>query len=210
MKFLQQHIRKTHETKALKKIQLLKKMESLQTTISIQRNKLTSSLIKLKNKEFKEIQLCRCKGFCVITHSKHNYYKSKAGEICEKLTNLNTKQELHVTSNHDQLETVKTRFECAMCDKKFQRRRELKMHKKKIHMIPKISKSIDQIPRSYNDELKCERTMDKINSEDEVNDESEVESNTTEFLTQNSSLTCSEEGESSLESENSVEEEIEF
>ena len=85
---------KEEELKVLKQEKhvriLLQKVEKLQEEILCQRNSLTSSLLKLKEKEFKSEQICRCKGFCKITHLKHNYFKSKADELCGKMQKISS------------------------------------------------------------------------------------------------------------------------
>ena len=86
------------------------------------------------------MQLCRCKGFCVITHSKHNYFKSKAGEICEKLDSLKAEQELHVPLDHDKSRAEKKRFKCDFCDESYTKKNDLNKHKKSSHTKPQIEK----------------------------------------------------------------------
>ena len=77
------------------KMQILQKVEELQRQILCQRSSLTSSLLKLKEKEFKSRQSCSCKGFCKITHLKHNYFKSKADELCDRMNKISKENKEH-------------------------------------------------------------------------------------------------------------------
>jgi hypothetical protein len=49
------------------------------------RMNLKSSILKMKEKELKENVFCKCKSFCRIFHSKHNWQKNPSEEFESKL-----------------------------------------------------------------------------------------------------------------------------
>ena len=46
-------------------------------------------MFKLKNEELKRRETCSSRGFCIITHTKHNYVKLKSEEFLNKIKNFN-------------------------------------------------------------------------------------------------------------------------
>ena len=72
------HMKREHENKLFKKVEFLKKTQSLQETISKQKSKLISSILKLKNEEFIKKPKCNCRGFCFIDHKRYNFQKCEA------------------------------------------------------------------------------------------------------------------------------------
>ena len=81
---LQNHIDNVHVKTEARKI-LLTKMKKLEADLIIQRTEMTSSLLRLRQKEILDNERCRCVGFCHINHRKHNFYKSKVNEILVKI-----------------------------------------------------------------------------------------------------------------------------
>ena len=103
---------------------LLEKVEKMQEKILRQRNALTSSLLKLKEKEFKSKQTCRCKGFCKITHLKHNYFKSEADELCEKMNKVSK----DIKEQIQNLGTLSKCLICSLCAQNFPKKDHIKKH----------------------------------------------------------------------------------
>ena len=87
-------MKKQHENKFLKKVELLQKMKSLQETISKQKDNLMASILKLKTKEFNQNPKCSCRGFCFIDHKKYNFHKCAADEIFKKIEQLSNDSEI--------------------------------------------------------------------------------------------------------------------
>ena len=123
----------THNRQLLDRIAILEKMESLHKNLARQRTELTSSILYLKKQEFEEFLTCSCIGFCVITHTKHNFYKSKADKVCAKLKSLSTSSNIHIENPHDHLGAYSKYFTCNTCEVKFRRQRDLKKHNKSDH-----------------------------------------------------------------------------
>ena len=85
---LQNHIDNVHVKTEARTI-LLTKMRKLEADLIIQRNEMTSSLLRLRQKEILDNERCRCVGFCHINHRKHNFYKSKVNDILVKIKENN-------------------------------------------------------------------------------------------------------------------------
>ena len=111
------HMKKEHENKLLKKVELLKKTQSLQETISKQKGKLISSILKLKNKEFIKKPKCNCRGFCLIDHKRYNFQKCEADEIFKKIEQLSNDNEINNCSQH--LPNSSLLLDCDDCEKTF-------------------------------------------------------------------------------------------
>ena len=111
----------------------MEKIESLQMINSKQRSSLSDSVLELKKKEFEARQTCRCIGFCNITHLKHNYYRSIADQICEKMKNLTSDSEAHLRNPHSNLGANKKCYKCSLCEKEFTRQGSMKKHRKVVH-----------------------------------------------------------------------------
>ena len=60
------------------------KADLLERTIFQQKLILSSSIMKLKDKEFMEKQSCNCRRICRIHHSKHNWKKLKMSDLLLK------------------------------------------------------------------------------------------------------------------------------
>merc|ERR1719233_950320 len=85
-KDLKDHIKNEHYKNAAR-ISLQTKLRKLEIDLSKQRMHLTSSLLKLKEKEILNKDCCSCVGFCHINHRKHNFFKSTVEDIFDKLKN---------------------------------------------------------------------------------------------------------------------------
>ena len=72
------------------------KLLEIKSTVAELKSGLLYSLCRLRDKENRNKESCRCIGFCVITHTKHNWEKSPSEEIMFKLRQLNNE---HVEEN---------------------------------------------------------------------------------------------------------------
>ena len=139
---LEKHKSSKHEERSDVKIKLLIKLNSLEKKLSDQKQNLTTSLLKLKKKEVKESQKCRCKRLhlhCRIFHQKHNFLKSKSEELFLKMKNINKDVVILVESekvkiNSDVFGGAREKsYSCKLCDKRFSKQGDLKRHKKRDH-----------------------------------------------------------------------------
>ena len=84
-----EHIRSVHEGANLKKIFDLKLQErNLEKKIDNQKLRLTSTIFKLREREYLEKDSCNCKRFCRIFHQKHNWKKSPSHVLIARLDHL--------------------------------------------------------------------------------------------------------------------------
>ena len=81
---LDSHIRRKHEISSEKRI-LEETLKEMTSKIYEQKFKLTSSLLKLREKENLEKQTCKCKNYCRIYHYKHNWRRSISDVIISKM-----------------------------------------------------------------------------------------------------------------------------
>ena len=77
------HVRRTHEVATWKL-----KLVEMETENSQLKYRLSLDLFKLKELELKAEESCSCRGFCHITHSKHNWTKSISNGIFIQMENL--------------------------------------------------------------------------------------------------------------------------
>ena len=140
------------------KMQFFQKIKELDRQISCQRSSLISSLLKLKEKDFKSKQTCSCKGFCKITHLKHNYFKSKADELCEKMQKISIKNEKHL--HH--LGALNKCFKCGFCDENSTKKSHLKKSKKSAHtkqQTEKLTNDLSSKPKKIKSKnIKIQKT----------------------------------------------------
>ena len=113
--YLKNHIGTVHGGSLAKKIWTLK-VTQLEQSISSQKLKLASDILKLKENEDNENKLCTCKSFCRIVHQKHNWKKSFSKEIFNKFKDLDKA------------------YSCNFCDNTFQNVDCLKLHMRSIHL----------------------------------------------------------------------------
>ena len=113
---LKSHKENTHGKLLEKKVWKLKLIQ-LERSISSEKLKITSDLLKLKESEYCESKMlgCRCKSYCRILHSKHNWKKSTSQEIWTKLEKLNLA------------------YSCEKCDETFPNVDCLNLHEKTSH-----------------------------------------------------------------------------
>ena len=116
---LKMHSLKIHETVAWKT-----KLLGMETQVSGLRFQISSKLFRMQELEHKKKQSCRCKGVCIINHSKHNWTKSSSNGIVCRMMSLNigvtdgVKMDMH---------------ECVMCEHKFHKVDEFVMHIQNNH-----------------------------------------------------------------------------
>jgi hypothetical protein len=125
---LSMHVKLSHL-----KSDLRSKISSLEVHISQQKVLLTSSIFKLKMKENKERQFCKCKTFCRITHQKHNFIKSKSDEFFSRLSLVSS--DLNMLNNVDAFGFGARRkhYTCNKCEAVFHRQDQMKKHMKHEH-----------------------------------------------------------------------------
>ena len=81
---LKVHVRKTHQIATWKS-----KLMEMETENSQLKYRLSLDLFRMKEHELKARKSCSCRGFCPITHSKHNWTKSHCDEIFINMEKLN-------------------------------------------------------------------------------------------------------------------------
>ena len=132
---LKAHKRSLQEEKVSLKIDLMNTVIELERKISEQKLKCTSSLFELKSKEIEEIQTCRCKSYCTITHVKHNYMKSKSDGLFSKLSILSSNLEPSKEAKACNFGARRKQYTCNQCDEVFNKQGQLKKHKKSEHRV---------------------------------------------------------------------------
>ena len=100
------HMRNMHEL-VLLKLRLLE----IETHNSKLKHKLYSDLFRIKELEMKGRDSCSCRGFCAITHSKHNWTKSLCDELLGKMEKSNS---AGVSVDMHQCKTCEQMFSCPM------------------------------------------------------------------------------------------------
>jgi hypothetical protein len=119
LKELKQHTKETHAKTLHKKNYLMRKLSDLEQNVSQQKIDITSSVFKLKNKEMKKRDTCSCRGYCIITHTKHNFVKSRSEELLLKIKSLNAQIENCTTSKSGDHGAIRKRYTCNQCEKDF-------------------------------------------------------------------------------------------
>ena len=84
---LKMHERKIHEVVVWKS-----KLLAMETEVSRLKSCLFSDLYSLKEIKIRKQQTCSCKGFCVITHSKHNWVQLSSEKIMKNLKKVGVQQ----------------------------------------------------------------------------------------------------------------------
>ena len=85
---LKKHKQSDHESSE-KTLLLNLKLSELESKLSEQKQILLTNIMCLKEKEFKEKQLCSCRGWCGINHEKHNWRPSQSEIILSTLKSMN-------------------------------------------------------------------------------------------------------------------------
>ena len=98
--------------------------------ISTQMLKLSSDLLKLKEKEISDAIWCKCKAYCRVYHHKHNWRSSFSQKLIEKL---------------DTLISDETRYSWKNCDKTFLSVVDIRKHDQYDHRKPKFTEEEDQV-----------------------------------------------------------------
>ena len=96
---------------------LKNKLGFMRRKVQEQKTNLKQSLYGLKLKEEASKNLCSCRGFCGITHSKHNWRKSKSEDL---LCKLNFMERI---------------IECDACNYEFETFSELERHVMNAHLL---------------------------------------------------------------------------
>ena len=110
-KELKIHIDTDHKQNVVRSF-LQTKLRILEIDLSNQRTKLTSSLLKLREKEILDNERCSCIGFCHINHRKHNFYKSKAKDVLDHLAKVQAAETMvdgQTLKNKENTAGIKTR-----------------------------------------------------------------------------------------------------
>ena len=110
------HIECKHSESSAKEVikWKLKELE-LERNLFLDKLKLTSALIKLKENEICKEKTCKCRGFCRIHHHKHNWVKSKSKEFHLKFSSLTEE------------------FRCDICGNNFESKVDLEKHTETNH-----------------------------------------------------------------------------
>ena len=124
---LEKHQQK-HEEKKDEKMLLLAKINKIGKELCEQKIKFSTSVLRLKEKESKSSQRCKCKGFCRIHHNRYNYIKRESDDLVSKFTKICHDEYLPLIVG-----TMKMDFPCALCDYKFFTQEEVKTHIKREH-----------------------------------------------------------------------------
>ena len=105
----------------------------MEKKISDQKSNFTSSVFQLKIKEIKESQSCSCRGYCNISHKKHNFVKSRSEEL---FLNMKSFSECHDILSHTESiadHIIKKRYTCNQCGNEFSKQGDLKRHYRSEH-----------------------------------------------------------------------------
>ena len=124
---LSSHMTSMHGVVAEKEI-LKAQLTKIEIANADEKLKLTSTLIELKEKETKERNICRCKGFCHINHNRHNWQKSKSARLFSVFLNLKTE----LTG------TLKKNYPCDDCKETFVIEEALKLHVRTCHKTSSV------------------------------------------------------------------------
>lgn len=103
------HLQNNHEDLKTK-MKILK--AELESKLNLQRMKIASDILLIKEKEHSESEICTCRSYCRIFHKKHNWKRSASQNIVKKLKNL---------------------YSCNLCDKTFLDVANLNLHMRTIH-----------------------------------------------------------------------------
>ena len=125
---LEKHKRTHHEHLNEKKL-LKANQKVLEMQICQQKLELTSKLFALKQKEVINNQMCKCRGNCLIKHSKFNWNKSPCEDIHAKLKECST-QIKTLTG------TKPKGYPCKECDERYVELQELRKHMNIRHKTP--------------------------------------------------------------------------
>ena len=109
---------------------LKNKLQFMKRKVQEQKTCLKKSVYGMKLKEEASKNLCSCRGFCGITHSKHNWKKSKSEDFLCKLSFM---------------ETI---IECDTCSYEFETFNELEIHVTNVHLASVRTSSNETSSRS--------------------------------------------------------------
>ena len=105
-------------------------LQFMKRKVQEQKTSLKKSLYGLKLKEESSKDLCSCRGFCGITHSKHNWNKSHSEQLLSKLNSMDTN------------------IECDLCNWEFETFSELERHMTNMHLHSVKESSIKTLSHS--------------------------------------------------------------
>ena len=132
---MKMHVESTHAITSLKTNLKIKSLETEKLLTELKLD-IISKIYKLKSKEAYEKNKCRCKSFCRILHSKHNFKKSKAAEFEERfnlVTNVMLVERNEESSSSTAITETDGFYECVTCNDKFQTARNFIMHMENNH-----------------------------------------------------------------------------
>ena len=123
---LRNHTKSSHE-----KVNVIEdwkmKVNRLGSKLSEQKCNLVEDLFRLREKESREKQICRCRGICKINHFKQNWSKSESAEMFYKF-----KDSFQANQDNCQIGTVK-KIACTYCEQNFLKLGDLGRHMKANH-----------------------------------------------------------------------------
>ena len=128
-------MKEAHAKTLHKKVDLLRKLNDLEQKVSQQKTDITSSVFKLKKKEMKRRDTCSCIGQCIITHTKHNFIKSRSEEFFLRINSLNEGIGICTKSEIGDHGAIRKRYTCNQCDKDCSKQGDLKRHCKSEHRL---------------------------------------------------------------------------
>ena len=141
-KELKIHIDTDHKQNVVRSF-LQTKLRILEINLSKQRTKLTSSLLKLREKEILDNERCSCIGFCHINHRKHNFYKSKAKDVLDHLAKVQAAETMvdgQTLKNKENTAGIKTGKKPQESKKRI-KRKKLNNQNKSQYNVKLVSKS---------------------------------------------------------------------
>ena len=110
----------------------------MENEVSRLKSCLFSDLYSLRELEISKQQTCRCRGFCGITHSKHNWVQSSSENIMTKLKTKFMKKNGSDKVVEAESET-KPIHKCESCTKKFSESTDFIIHMQNNHQVAAVT-----------------------------------------------------------------------
>ena len=130
---MRMHVENTHAITSLKTKLKIKALETEKLLSELKLDAI-SKIYKIKSKEAYEKNTCRCKSFCRILPSKHNFKMSKAAQFEERFNLVTNVMLVEGNEENNSLTAITDSvYECETCTDKFQRARDFIMHMENNH-----------------------------------------------------------------------------